>query len=45
MNLEETREMAMRAMKSAISRDSLSGNGVDFLILTKDGIVEESLSF
>jgi proteasome beta subunit len=45
MNLEETKEMAMRAMKSAISRDSLSGNGLDFLILTKDGIVEESLSF
>jgi proteasome beta subunit len=45
MNLEETKEMALRAMKSAISRDSMSGNGVDFLILTKDGIVEESLSF
>ena len=45
MNLEEVKEMAMRAMKSAISRDSMSGNGVDFLILTKEGIVEESLSF
>jgi proteasome beta subunit len=45
MNLEEAKEMALRAMKSAISRDSMSGNGVDFLILTKEGIVEESLSF
>lgn len=45
MNLEEAKEMVMRAMKSAISRDSMSGNGVDLLILTKEGIVEESLSF
>ena len=45
MSLEEAKEMALRAMKSAISRDSLSGNGVDLLILTKEGIVEESLSF
>jgi proteasome beta subunit len=45
MNLEEAKEMAMRAMKSAISRDSMSGNGIDLLILTKEGIVEESLSF
>ena len=45
MNLEEAKEMTLRAMKSAISRDSMSGNGVDLLILTKEGIVEESLSF
>ena len=45
MNLEEAKEMTLRAMKSAISRDSLSGNGVDLLILTKEGIMEESLSF
>ncbi len=45
MSLEEAKEMTLRAMKSAISRDSLSGNGVDLLILTKEGIVEESLSF
>jgi proteasome beta subunit len=45
MNLDEAKEMVMRAMKSAISRDSMSGNGVDLLILTKEGIVEESLSF
>ncbi|UCG37649.1 MAG: archaeal proteasome endopeptidase complex subunit beta [Candidatus Bathyarchaeota archaeon] len=45
MGLEEAKEMAVRAMKSAISRDSMSGNGVDFLIVTKDGISEESLQF
>lgn len=45
MSLEEAKEMAVRAMKSAISRDSMSGNGVDFLIFTKEGIIEESLKF
>ena len=45
MDLNEAKEMATRAMKSAISRDSMSGNGVDFLIFTKEGIVEESMQF
>lgn len=45
MSLEEAKEMVLRAMKSALSRDAMSGNGVDFLTLTKEGIVEESLSF
>ncbi len=45
MELEEAKEMVLRAMKSAISRDSMSGNGVDFLIVTKEGIREESMKF
>lgn len=45
MSLEEAKEMAMHAMKSAISRDAMSGNGVDFLIFTKEGIIEESMKF
>jgi proteasome beta subunit len=45
MSLEEAKEMAVRAMKSAISRDSMSGNGFNFLIITKEGIVEESMDF
>lgn len=45
MGLEDAKEMAIRAMKSAISRDSMSGNGVDFLIVTKEGIREESMKF
>lgn len=45
MGLEEVKEMAVRAMKSAISRDSMSGNGIDFLIFTKEGIIEESMKF
>lgn len=45
MGLEEVKEMAVRAMKSAISRDSMSGNGIDFLIFTKEGIIEETMKF
>jgi len=45
MSLEEAKEMVMHAMKSAISRDAMSGNGIDFLIITKEGIVEESMKF
>jgi len=45
MSLKEAKEMAIRAMKSAISRDSMSGNGIDFLIFTKEGIIEESMKF
>jgi proteasome beta subunit len=45
MSLEEAKGMAIRAMKSAISRDSMSGNGVDLLVFTKEGIVEESMGF
>jgi proteasome beta subunit len=45
MNLKEVKELAVRAMKSALSRDSMSGNGVDFLIITKEGVKEESMKF
>lgn len=45
MSVEDAKEMAVRAMKSALSRDSMSGNGVDFLIITKEGAREESESF
>jgi len=45
MSHKEVKDLVMRAMKSAISRDSMSGNGVDFLIITKEGIEEESMSF
>ena len=45
MNAEEARELVVRAMKSAVSRDIMSGDGVDFLTITKDGILEESMKF
>jgi proteasome beta subunit len=45
MRLEEAKALVTRAIKSAISRDAMSGDGIDFLIITKDGIAEESTKF
>jgi len=45
MDAEEAKELVVRAMKSAVSRDIMSGDGVDFLTITKDGILEESMKF
>jgi len=45
MDADEAKNLVVRAMKSAVSRDIMSGDGVDFLIITKDGIQEESMKF
>jgi proteasome beta subunit len=45
LTAKEAKDLAMRAIKSAISRDSMSGDGVDFLVITKDGVEEESIKF
>ena len=45
MTLEEAKDLVKRSIKSAISRDVMSGDGIDFLIITKDGAAEESIKF
>jgi proteasome beta subunit len=45
MSQEEARELVLHAVKSAVSRDVMSGDGVDFMTITKEGIQEESLNF
>jgi proteasome beta subunit len=45
LSMEEGRELVVRAIKSAISRDIMSGDGIDFLFITKDGTREESIKF
>jgi proteasome beta subunit len=45
LSVEDTKELVIRAMKSAVSRDIMSGDGIDFLTITKDGIREESMKF
>ncbi|MCS7119847.1 MAG: archaeal proteasome endopeptidase complex subunit beta [Nitrososphaerota archaeon] len=45
LTVEEGKDLVTRAIKSAISRDAMSGDGIDFLIITKDGIQEESIKF
>ena len=45
LSIEEAKDLVTRAVKSAISRDAMSGDGIDFLIITKDGVIEESIKF
>lgn len=45
MTMEEGKNLVVRAVKSAISRDVMSGDGIDFLLITKDGTHEESTKF
>ena len=45
MKATEAKDLVTRAIKSAISRDTMSGDGIDFLIITKDGMTEESVKF
>ncbi len=45
LTVKEAKDLVVRAIKSAISRDVMSGDGIDFLIITKEGIAEESMKF
>jgi proteasome beta subunit len=43
MTEEKARELAIRAIKSAIQRDAASGDGIDVLFVTKTGRREETI--
>jgi proteasome beta subunit len=45
MSQQDARALVLRAIKSAIRRDAMSGDGVDLLIITKEGIKEENINF
>ena len=45
MSTEEAKELIVRAIKSAVRRDIMSGDGADFLTITEKGIQEESIKF
>ncbi|PVX24885.1 MAG: proteasome subunit beta [Candidatus Bathyarchaeum sp.] len=45
MCLEDAKALVLKAIKSAVRRDVMSGDGVDILIVTKDGVKEESTNF
>jgi len=45
MTVKEGKELVTTAIKSAISRDAMSGDGIDFLVITRDGIEEDSMKF
>ena len=43
MSEEKARELAVKAIKSSVQRDSSSGDGIDLLAITTKGAREESL--
>jgi proteasome beta subunit len=45
MTQNDAKNLVLKAMKSAIRRDVMSGNGVDLLIITKEGITENTIKF
>lgn len=44
MTEDKAKELAIRAIKSAIQRDSSSGDGIDVLVVSRDGHKEESIA-
>jgi proteasome beta subunit len=44
MSVEEGAELALKAIKAAVARDIASGDGVDMLLITKDGIEERNIN-
>ena len=45
LTVDEAKVLVTRAVKSAISRDAMSGDGIDFVLITKAGVAEESVKF
>ncbi|MCQ8892115.1 MAG: archaeal proteasome endopeptidase complex subunit beta [Candidatus Methanosuratincola sp.] len=43
MGVEAGKDLAIRAVRAAISRDVASGDGVDVLVISKQGAIEETL--
>lgn len=43
MTVEEAKKLVSRAIKAAISRDIMSGDGIDLMVITKGGIEEEAV--
>ena len=42
---QDAKELAIKAIKSSIQRDSASGDGLDVLITTSSGHIDEAMSF
>ncbi|BDR91672.1 proteasome subunit beta [Vulcanisaeta souniana] len=43
MNVKEARELAIKAINQSISRDPVSGDGIDILTITRSGSTEETI--
>ncbi|MCX6654981.1 MAG: proteasome subunit beta, partial [Candidatus Bathyarchaeota archaeon] len=44
MSVEAGAELALKAIKAAVARDIASGDGVDMLLITKDGIEKRNIN-
>ena len=45
MTEKDAKDLAVKSIRSAVSRDAASGDGVDILVITKKGCKEESIKF
>jgi proteasome beta subunit len=45
MSMKDAKALVLKAITSAVRRDTMSGDGMDVMIITKDGIQEESTNF
>jgi proteasome beta subunit len=45
MSEKSAKELLVKSIRSAVQRDTASGDGVDILIITKHGSKEESITF
>jgi len=45
LSADEAKNLILRSIKAAVARDIQSGDGVDFLVITNDGMKEESIGF
>jgi proteasome beta subunit len=43
ITIVEARDLIRIAIKASINRDAMSGDGIDFLIITKEGVAEETI--
>lgn len=41
MTIEEAKNLAVKAVRAAIERDALSGDGIDLLVITREGVEEK----
>ncbi|HDI11981.1 MAG TPA: proteasome subunit beta, partial [Candidatus Bathyarchaeota archaeon] len=45
LTVDQAKDLVIRSIKSAVSRDTMSGDGIDFLVITNEGTKEESIKF
>ncbi len=43
LTIDQATELAIKSVKAAISRDAVSGDGIDIAVVTKNGINEKSI--